>query len=214
MRMRNKPWAEEALKENPHIAVPNPEQRKGKWRGFFKNAHPIHMEIGTGKGQFIAGMAKANTRINFIGVELQTSVIASALKKVQEQEAPHVALLNQNANDLLDFFASQELHRIYLNFSDPWPKNKHAKRRLTHHSFLSIYQQLVVSGGEVHLKTDNEGLFEFSLNSFADFGCRLKNMTLDLHQSEYEGNVMTEYEEKFSQRGMKIFRCEAILPTK
>ncbi|GAA0374269.1 tRNA (guanosine(46)-N7)-methyltransferase TrmB [Bacillus horti] len=212
MRLRKKPWADAEIEASPHIVVPNPTELKGKWHQFFKNNNPIHIELGTGKGQFITGMAQAHPHINYIGMELQTSVIAMALKKAKEVKAPNLCLLNQNALQLPDFFEPEELERIYVNFSDPWPKTRHAKRRLTHQVFLDIYLELLGEGNEIHMKTDNEGLFEFSLNSFSDFGCRLKNITLNLHESDMEGNIMTEYEEKFSSQGMKIYRCEAVLP--
>lgn len=219
MRVRHKPWAEEEIKNSPHIVIPNPAEHKGKWQRFFKNEAPIHIEIGTGKGRFITEMAKAHPTINFIGIELQTSVICTALLKIMDQQNDetcnnNVCLLNENAEHLQDYFADGEIDRIYLNFSDPWPKKRHAKRRLTHEHFLLKYKSILEENGEVHLKTDNETLFEFSLNSFANFGCRLKNMTLNLHESDFEGNIMTEYEQKFSAKGMKIFRCEAIMPSK
>jgi tRNA (guanine-N7-)-methyltransferase len=212
MRLRNKPWAEDEILAHPKLVIPNPQELKGKWHTFFNNSNPIHIEVGTGKGRFVSEMAKAHPEINYIGVELQTSVIVVALEKVKEANVPNLCLLRQNVEDLLLFFEPGELERVYINFTDPWPKKRHDKRRLTHGLFLKKYQFLVGEGGEVHLKTDNEGLFEFSLNSFADFGCRLKRITFNLHESDFEGNIMTEYEEKFSSKGMKIFRCEAILP--
>jgi tRNA (guanine-N7-)-methyltransferase len=168
--------------------------------------------VGTGKGRFVTEMAKAHPQFNMIGVELQTSVIAIALRRVKESALPNVCLLNQNVADLPNFFAPGEIERLYINFSDPWPKRRHEKRRLTYRSFLAIYHRLLGPGREIHLKTDNEGLFEYSLNSFSDFGCRLKNITFDLHSSEFEGNIMTEYEAKFAEQDQKIFRCEAVLP--
>lgn len=213
MRLRRKPWAEDEIKASGHIIIPDPAAWKGKWNELFGNNNPIHIELGMGKGQFICGMAEANPHINYIGVELQSSVIVMALAKVKEANLPNLRLLRQNAFDLPDFFEQGELERIYVNFSDPWPKKRHEKRRLTHRIFLRIYHQLLGQGKEIHMKTDNEGLFEFSLNSFSAFGCRLKNMTLHLHESDFQGNIMTEYEEKFSSRGMRIYRCEAVLPS-
>lgn len=211
VRIRHKPWAEDELKQHPELVIASPETWRGKWAQFFGNTNPIHLEIGSGKGQFIANIAKTYPEINFIGLELQTSVIVSALEKVKALEQTNIALLNKDARDLVHFFAPGELDRIYLNFSDPWPKRRHAKRRLTHVNFLDIYKQILKPQGEIHLKTDNQKFFEFSLNSFSDEGFRLKNITFDLHQSDFEGNIMTEYEEKFSQQGMPIYRCEAVL---
>jgi tRNA (guanine-N7-)-methyltransferase len=211
MRLRHKPWAEDKINEYPRLVVPHPQEWKGKWHSFFKNDYPIHIEVGTGKGQFVSEMAKAHPETNYIGVELQTSVIVVALEKVIEADVPNLCLFNQDVAHLLDFFEPGELARVYINFTDPWPKNRHEKRRLTYRSFLEKYHHLVGDGGEVHLKTDNEGLFEYSLNSFSDYGCRLKQITFNLHESNFQGNIMTEYEEKFSTKGMKIYRCEAVL---
>jgi len=212
MRLRNKPGAADKIGAHPHLVVPNPHEMKGNWASFFNNQNPIHIEVGTGKGRFVSEMAKAHPHINYIGIELQTSVIVSALDRVIEAGVQNLCLLNQNVEELLDFFTEKEIARVYINFTDPWPKKRHEKRRLSHRNFLEKYHQLMGPKGEIHMKTDNEALFEFSLNSFSDYGCRLKNITLDLHNSSFEGNIMTEYEEKFSSQGMKIFRCEAILP--
>jgi len=194
------------------IIVAGPEQYKGRWHEYFGNNNPIHVEFGTGKGQFISTMAKENPGINYIGVELVEGVIYQAAKKARSKEVSNLALVNYNVAKILDVFEAGEIERLYLNFSDPWPKKRHAKRRLTHTNFLNIYKQLLVPGREIHFKTDNEGLFEFSLNELADNGFRLKNISLDLHNSEFVGNVMTEYEEKFVNQGMKIYRCEAVCP--
>ncbi|KXG08849.1 tRNA (guanine-N(7)-)-methyltransferase [Anoxybacillus sp. P3H1B] len=208
MRLRNKPWAKEKISAYPQYVVPNPEQYKGKWHELFGNHHPIHIEIGTGKGQFITGMAKENPEINYIGIELYESVIVSALDKLIENDLPNLRLLNVNAKDLASFFENGEVERIYLNFSDPWPKKRHEKRRLTHHSFLELYEQILVSEGEIHFKTDNQGLFEYSLMSFSQYGLLLTYVSLDLHHSDFSGNMMTEYEEKFAAKGNRIYRCE------
>ncbi len=208
MRQRNKPWAKEKLAEYPQYVIQTPEENKGKWQDVFEKRAPLHIEIGTGKGRFITGMAKANPDINYIGIELQDSVIVTALDKIIEDELPNVKLMNVNAVDLQKYFEDGEIDRVYLNFSDPWPKARHAKRRLTFESFLKIYESILVKNGEIHFKTDNQGLFEFSLMSFSQYGLLLKEVSLDLHNSNYEGNIMTEYEEKFSQKGNRIFRCE------
>jgi tRNA (guanine-N7-)-methyltransferase len=213
--MRRKPWAEKEIKENPDFVVPNPEEWKGRWHHFFGNDQAIHIEIGSGKGQFIVNMAKTYPHINFIGIEIQTSVLAVAVRKLklakEEFSLSNICLIRENAARLKEVFASQEVERIYLNFSDPWPKRRHAKRRLTHPAFLDVYSSIIKRPGEIHLKTDNEAFFEYSLNSFADYGCRLRNISFNLHESDFENNIMTEYEEKFAQLGKKIYRCEAIM---
>lgn len=210
MRQRNKPWAKDKLEEYSNIVIAQPEAMKGNWsETVFKNNHPIHLEVGTGKGQFITGLGVQNPETNYIGFELQSSVIVSALDKIIDKELDNVKLINNDAQKLMDFFGNGELSRVYLNFSDPWPKVRHAKRRLTHHNFLQLYKTLLKEDGEIHFKTDNQHLFEFSLESFSSFGMVVKNISLDLHKSEIVGNVMTEYEEKFSQKGNPIYRCEA-----
>ncbi|AYE48903.1 tRNA (guanosine(46)-N7)-methyltransferase TrmB [Priestia megaterium] len=208
MRLRNKPWAKDKIAENPQYVVPNPAEYKGNWKEVFGSENPLHIEVGTGKGQFLVGMAKQNPHINYIGIEMYESVILSALERLIEEELPNLKLLNVDANQLSEFFAKNDVDRVYLNFSDPWPKKRHAKRRLTYKTFLSMYENLLVDGGEIHFKTDNQGLFEYSLTSFSEYGLLLKYISLDLHKSDFEGNVMTEYEEKFSQKGSRIYRCE------
>ncbi|MGD6943108.1 tRNA (guanosine(46)-N7)-methyltransferase TrmB [Cytobacillus gottheilii] len=208
MRQRNKPWAKDKLNEYPQYVIASPQEHKGKWDTVFDQKQPLHIEIGTGKGRFITGMAKANPHINYIGIELAESVIVTALDRIIEEEIPNVKLMNVNANDLEEFFAKGDVDRVYLNFSDPWPKSRHAKRRLTYKSFLQIYENILVDQGEIHFKTDNQGLFEYSLTSFSEYGMLLTYVSLDLHKSDYEGNIMTEYEEKFSNKGSRIYRCE------
>ncbi|MGD6795481.1 tRNA (guanosine(46)-N7)-methyltransferase TrmB [Metabacillus indicus] len=208
MRQRNKPWANDYIAGHSHIAIQNPKEHRGKWSKLFGNENPIHIEVGTGKGQFVTGMAKANPDINYIGIELSQSVIVAALQKAVESECENLFLLNENAEDLTDLFAEGEVDRVYLNFSDPWPKTRHEKRRLTYKTFLKRYQDIMVEEGEIHFKTDNQGLFEYSLRSFSEYGLLLTFVSLDLHSSEFEGNIMTEYEEKFSNKGQRIYRSE------
>lgn len=208
MRIRNKPWASDFIAQNPQYIIPNPEELKGNWHKFFGNENPIHIEVGTGKGSFITGMAKANPHINYIGIELFESVIVTALERVVELGAPNVKLLQVNAADLQNYFAPSEIGQVYLNFSDPWPKKRHEKRRLTYKSFLDIYKEILIDNGEIHFKTDNRSLFEYSLLSFNEYGLKLNYISLDLHNSDFEGNIMTEYEKKFSEMGQPIYRCE------
>ncbi|AGX05878.1 MULTISPECIES: tRNA (guanosine(46)-N7)-methyltransferase TrmB [Bacillaceae] len=208
MRQRNKPWAKDKLMQHPQYVILEPIQHKGKWAEVFEEDQPLHIEIGTGKGRFITGMAKANPHINYIGIELAESVIVTALDKLIEEELPNLKLMNANAKNLAEYFDKGDVDRVYLNFSDPWPKTRHEKRRLTFKSFLDVYKSILVDKGEIHFKTDNQGLFEYSLTSFSEYGLLLTYVSLDLHNSDYEGNIMTEYEEKFSGRGSRIYRSE------
>jgi tRNA (guanine-N7-)-methyltransferase len=208
MRLRNKPWAKDKLAEHSNFVIKNPAEHKGKWHQIFGNHNPIHIEVGTGKGRFVTGMAKANPNINYIGIELQISVVVGALDRIIEDPLPNILLLNENADDLSTFFEKDEIDRVYLNFSDPWPKNRHEKRRLTYKQYLQSYENILVSNGEIHFKTDNQGLFEYSLASFSEYGLLLKYVSLDLHNSGFEGNITTEYEEKFANKGNRIYRAE------
>lgn len=212
MRMRNKPWAKDKMNEYPQYVVQNPEGQKGKWKSYFEQEAPLYIEIGTGKGRFITEMAKAHPAINFLGIELSDNVLVAALDLIIEADLPNVKLLNVNAKNLGLYFETGEVDRIYLNFSDPWPKTKHEKRRLTYKDFLSIYQSILIPEGEIHFKTDNQGLFEYSLISFSHYGMLLNYLSLDLHNRGMEGNIMTEYEEKFSNKGNRIYRCEVQFP--
>ena len=209
MRVRNRKGATELLEANSHYVVLNPVDAKGKWQEIFENDHPIHVEVGSGKGAFITGMAKANPNINYIGIDIQKSVLSYALDKVLAADVPNIKLLWVDGSDLTNYFADGEIDRLYLNFSDPWPKKRHEKRRLTYKSFLDTFKQILPEKGEIHFKTDNRGLFEYSLVSFSQYGMVLKGVWLDLHTSDFEGNVLTEYEQKFSSKGQVIYRVEA-----
>ena len=212
MRLRKKPRIEEKIREFSHLLVDEPALWKGKWRQLFQNDNPLHVEVGTGKGRFLTTLAQYNPGINYIGVEYMQDVIYYAARKADEKELQNLKLLCFDVNNIREIFQPGEVRRLYINFCDPWPKNRHAKRRLTHHNFLAHYRRILVPGGEIHFKTDNEQLFAFSLNEFAaERAFQLQTITLDLHNSGYVGNVMTEYEVKFSLQGMKIFRCEAKL---
>lgn len=207
MRIRKKSWEEQELSTNEHL-VHDPEKYKGMWKQYFGNDNPIYAEIGCGKGKFIVQNAVENPDVNFIGIERQTTIMAIAARKVLP-EMKNIALIRGDAETLADIFAPGELSRIYLNFSDPWPKKRWAKRRLTHRHFLDLYKTLLNGDKEIFLKTDNTVFFESSLNEFCDTGWRLSNISLDLHNSGYEGNIMTEYEERFSGLGQPIYRLEA-----
>lgn len=208
MRLRHKPWAQEKLESHPESVIMAPEQMKGKWTALFGNDNPIHIEIGTGKGQFVTGMAELHPEINYIGIEIQKSVMIDVLDKIIAKDLKNIKLLPTDGALLTEFFEQGEISQIYLNFSDPWPKKRHEKRRLTSEPFLKSYQDVLVPGQEIHFKTDNRGLFEYSLISFTNFGLSLEYVSLDLHASEMEGNVQTEYEQKFSAKGQPIYRCE------
>ncbi|WP_289139768.1 tRNA (guanosine(46)-N7)-methyltransferase TrmB [uncultured Brevibacillus sp.] len=209
MRLRNIPGAESALREYPTF-VDNPVNYKGRWKDRFGNDNPIHIEIGCGKGRFINTLAERHPDVNFIAVELKAEVVLRAVQRTEYREIPNLAFVQFDASKLTELFADHEVSRLYLNFSDPWPKTRHAKRRLTYASFLQTYRQVLKEDGEIHLKTDNEPLFEFSLNQFAGERFQMRNITFDLHQSKLAAdNVMTEYEERFSSRGQRIYRVEA-----
>lgn len=209
MRVRNRKGAGELLANHPQYVISNPEECKGKWSEIFGNDHPIHIEVGSGKGAFITGMARQHPDINYIGIDIQLSVLSYALDKVLAADVPNVKLLRVDGSSLTNYFAPAEISRLYLNFSDPWPKKRHEKRRLTYKTFLETYQEILPEKGEIHFKTDNRGLFEYSLASFSQYGMTLQQVWLDLHASDFEGNVMTEYEEKFSNKGQVIYRVEA-----
>ena len=220
MRLRNIPGADEVIR-NCDWVIKEPADKKGKWNTVFGNENPIHIEVGMGKGQFITEMAKRNPQINYIGIERYTSVLLRAVQKREqlptEEALPNLLYLCIDASELPEIFAKDEVAKIYLNFSDPWPKKRHEKRRLTYKTFLDTYRQILPEQGEIHFKTDNRGLFEYSLVSLANYGMELKKVWLDLHQDEEFApqNVMTEYEQKFSQKGQVIYRLEAkFLPKK
>ena len=209
MRVRNRKGATELLEANLQYVVLNPEDAKGKWHQIFGNDNPIHVEVGSGKGAFVTGMAKNNPDINYIGIDIQKSVLSYALDKVLAADVPNIKLLWVDGDSLTNYFEDAEVDRLYLNFSDPWPKKRHEKRRLTYKSFLDTFKQILPEQGEIHFKTDNRGLFEYSLVSFSQYGMTLNGVWLDLHASDFEGNVMTEYEQKFSSKGQVIYRVEA-----
>jgi tRNA (guanine-N7-)-methyltransferase len=211
MRLRKVKGALEAIAAQPEIVVPNAKELKGNWQSVFEQDQPIYIEVGMGKGGFIVGMALKNPHLNFIGIEKFDSVMVRALEKVQEhQPLPNLKLLKIDAEELEGIFAEGEVAGVYLNFSDPWPKPRHAKRRLTHESFLKRYEKITAKDGLLCFKTDNRLLFEYSLVSLTDYGMKLIDVALDLHQREdLDWNVMTEYEQKFSAKGQPIYRLEA-----
>ncbi len=209
MRMRKKKNCASRMEACADLWVRDAVVTKGKWSEIFGNNNPIHLEIGCGKGKFVSEMAQKNPDINYIAMDLFCDVLVLALEKAKMAEVKNVRFFEGNAALLNEYFELGEINRIYLNFSDPWKKKKQAKRRLTHKNFLNIYRKVLKNGNLICFKTDNKALFEFSLNSFAEENFKMKNITLDLHNSDFEGNVMTEYETKFSELGMPIYRLEA-----
>ncbi len=210
MRMRRKKHREERLENCSQIMIKNILEYKNDIKSVFSQDKPLHIEIGCGKGGFISETARRNPDVNYIAFEKNLDVLVLAMEKVQELGLTNVRFAPGNAEILREMETKTKVECIYINFCDPWPKNGYKKRRLTHERFLEIYKRIIAEDGAIHFKTDNRQLFEFSLNSFADFGLKLKNITLDLHDSNFEGNVMTEYEKLFSEKGQPIYRCEAI----
>ena len=207
MRLRKIKGAREALEENKYYFIPNPEDFKGNWKNVFNNNNQIHLEIGCGRGNFIIGMAKAFPDVNFIALEKFESVLIRALEKIESEEIPNLKLINVDADTLLNIFATSEVDNIYLNFSDPWPKTRHAKRRLTYKTFLDIYSNILKDSGAIMQKTDNKILFEYSIESLSENNWVLSNISVDLHSTDMF-NIMTEYEAKKSKLG-PIYRLEA-----
>ena len=210
MRLKHKPWADDKIQKHPQLITKNGADWQGKWQTRFANENPIHLEIGTGRGKFIVALAKKYPEVNFIGLELQSSAIVTALEKQLEEDLPNLQLLNGDAKKLTDYFAAGEVSQIMLTFSDPWPKTPHAKRRLTHERFLTRYEEILAEDGELFFKTDNQGLFEYSLMSLSQYGMTFHEVILDLHESALaEENIMTEFEEKFSKKGFRIYQLRA-----
>ena len=206
MRLRNVKGSREAIAANDYV-INEPEKNKGSWKQAFGNDNPIMIEIGMGKGKFLMELAKNNPDVNYVGIEKYSSVLVRALEKLEEDPRDNMLLIRMEAENINDVFDTDEVDRIYLNFSDPWPKDRHAKRRLTSREFLARYDQFLKKDGYIQFKTDNNDLFDFSLEEAKEAGWNLTELTRDLHNSEYvEGNVMTEYEEKFSSMGNPINR--------
>ncbi len=207
MRLRNVTGSEERIAESKFV-VQEPAHRKGNWKKFFGNNNPIHIEVGMGKGQFIHGMAKRNPDINYLGMEKYSTVLLRAVQKMELEELPNLYFLCEDAKNITDIFEKDEIDRIYLNFSDPWPKDRHAKRRLPSRQFLERFDQILKPEGTLEFKTDNKGLFEFALEELEPAGWKSLEVTFDLHNDAkmVEGNIMTEYEEKFSAMGNPIYK--------
>ena len=201
MRLKHIKGAKEKLEKSAYIII-EPEKYKGKYQTLFNNKNDIHLEIGTGKGNFIINMAKQNPNINFIGIEMYDSVLVRVIEKLESLDIPNLKLIRFDATEIEKIF-SKEISTIYLNFSDPWPKNRHEHRRLTSKRFLNRYDHILKSK-QIIQKTDNRKLFEYSLKSFTDYGYKIEEISLNLHQDEVP-NIETEYEEKFSKQGYPIY---------
>ncbi len=210
MRLRNVPGARDMIVES-EFTIKDETTYKGRWNeDVFKNENPIHIEVGMGKGQFIITLAENNPDINYIGIEKYSSVLVRAIEKQEEKQLPNLFFIRMEAENIADVFEKNEVSQIYLNFSDPWPKDRHAKRRLTSVQFLERYEKILKTKGHVIFKTDNRDLFDFSLEQEKEAPhWTLLNYTFDLHNSQYvEGNVMTEYESRFVAKGNPICRME------
>lgn len=208
MRLKKVKNALERIESSTYY-VKYPKENLKKWQAVFKNENPIHMEIGMGKGDFIINMAKQNPNINYVGIELYDSVMVKAIEKLKEENLENLKLALFDAETIDEVFEN-EISRIYLNFSDPWPKKKHFKRRLTSDIFLKKYDKIFKDNkNEIFQKTDNNDLFEFSMETLKNAGYTLKNITRDLHSTNIQNNIMTEYEKKFFEKGIKINRLEA-----
>ncbi len=207
MRLRNVAGSKEAISESRFV-VQNPKEYKNRWNELFGNSNPIHIEIGMGKGRFIMDMAMFNPDINYIGIEKFSSVLIRGVQKMETQELPNLYFIRMDAEEITDVFGQEEVGKIYLNFSDPWPKERHAKRRLPSHEFLNRYNVILNKKGNIEFKTDNKELFTFALEQIDPAGWHLDKVTYDLHNDAamMEGNVMTEYEERFSSMGNPIFK--------
>ncbi len=207
MRLRNISGARDAIAESP-LVIHEPEKLKGKWRERFGNNRPIRIEIGMGKGKFIHELAEKNPKVNYIGIEKYSSVLLRALQKMEAFPVPNLLFLRMDAENITEVFDTGEVERIYLSFSDPWPKDRHAKRRLPSAEFLKRYDRILEKDGVLEFKTDNKGLFDFALEEVPAAGWEALKISFDLHRDEEMGrdNVMTEYEEKFSALGNPIYK--------
>ena len=213
MRLRKKPHTDEKLKNFTDIVIENEKLIgiAGHWAELFGEdlTRKLYVELGTGKGDFITQIAEKNLDINFLGLEVEPTVVLAAARKAHEKNLHNVKLAVFDINRISEIFADGEVERFYINFCDPWPKKRHAKRRLTYIKFLEMYRRILKVGSEIHFKTDNRGLFDFSLEQFNAAGYKVRDVTFDLHADEPFDNIRTEYENKFSSQGVKINRCIA-----
>ena len=207
MRLRNVTGSREVIAACDYV-IHNPQECKGKWKEVFGNDHPIRIEIGMGKGRFIMDLARLNPNMNFVGIEKYSSVLIRGIQKLEADPLPNLYFIRMEAEEITSVFDTGEVNRIYLNFSDPWPKDRHAKRRLPSREFLQRYNEILIPDGVIEFKTDNYDLCRFALDELEPAGWQLKQMTEDLHHDEemMRNNVMTEYEERFSSKGNPIYK--------
>lgn len=207
MRLRNVSGSREVISTSRFV-IKNPKEHKNNWSKLFGNSNPLHIEIGMGKGRFIMDMARLNPNINYIGIEKYSSVLIRGIQKMEVEELPNLYFIRMDAEEIAEIFGQGEVSKIYLNFSDPWPKDRHAKRRLPSREFLNRYNEILSKEGNLEFKTDNKELFTFALEQLELANWHLDKVTYDLHNDEamMEGNVMTEYEEKFSSKGNPIYK--------
>ncbi len=212
MRLKNITGSREVVAGSPYVVQESIQQScPGTWKKIFGNDNPVFIEIGMGKGKFIHTMAKEHSDTNFVGIEKYSSVLLRAIQKMEQEELPNLRFLRMDAENIDKVFGPGEVDRIYLNFSDPWPKDRHAKRRLPSREFLARYDRILKPEGRLEFKTDNRKLFDFAVEELEPGGWRAEAVTYDLHGDErlMEGNIMTEYEEKFSAMGNPI--CKYII---
>jgi len=212
MRLRNITGSREVIADSDFVVQEDTLQaRPGTWKSLFGNTNPLHIEIGMGKGKFIHAMAKEHPQINYVGIEKYSSVLLRAIQKMEQEPLPNLKFIRMDAEDICEVFGKEEVDQIYLNFSDPWPKDRHAKRRLPSRQFLARYNEILVKDGKLEFKTDNRDLFDFAVEELEPAGWKADVITYDLHQDAalMEGNIMTEYEEKFSSMGNPI--CKYVI---
>lgn len=209
MRLRNISGSREIIGESGFV-IHDPEAQKGNWQKIFGNNNPVHIEIGMGKGRFLMDMAKTFPSVNYVGIEKYSSVLLRAIQKMEKEDNPlsNVRFIRMDAETIGNVFGKGEVDRIYLNFSDPWPKDRHAKRRLPSREFLARYDGILKENGRIEFKTDNEDLFRFALGELEPAGWKAEKVSYDLHHDEdmCKGNIMTEYEERFSSMGNPIYK--------
>lgn len=207
MRLKNIPGAREKIASSEFV-VQNPKEQKGKWSIFFNNSNEIHMEVGMGKGKFLMEMAENHPEINYLGIEMYSSVLLRAVQKMEEKPLSNLRFILMDAREIEEVFEKEEIGKIYLNFSDPWPKDRHAKRRLPSRQFLERFNKILKKEGVIEFKTDNKNLFDFAVEETTPAGWNILEITYDLHKEEkmMENNVMTEYEERFSSMGNPIYK--------
>ena len=207
MRLRNISGSREVIGESRFV-VQNPKEQKNHWCELFGNSHKIQIEIGMGKGRFIMDMARSHPDINYVGIEKYSSVLLRGIQKMEAEPLPNLYFIRMEAEEIMEVFGHVEVDKIYLNFSDPWPKDRHAKRRLPSREFLNRYREILSEEGTIEFKTDNQALFTFALEELEPAGWRLDQVTYDLHHDEVmmQGNIMTEYEERFSSMGNPIYK--------